>query len=85
MGSPNLNKAAAELVEAIRATKITQPDEIPPGWMTCADLSKSLGLGQSEVRRRLKLVPHETKVFRVMKENRAFPVLHYRLCKTRRT
>jgi hypothetical protein len=75
----NLNRSARALMDAIRSAELTTPDTVPPDWMTLAQLMRDLDMPETSVRRRLKVVPHEVKLFKVRTGAIVRSVPHYRL------
>lgn len=79
MGATNINKAAQALINALRNATMTQPDVVPDGWLTAEQIGKHLGMCAGHVKRKLRLVPRETKKFRIKTAKRVMLVVHYRL------
>jgi hypothetical protein len=82
MAATNLNKSARALIAALKAAERTQPDIVPAEWLRMGQIAAALGTSVADAKRRLHLVPHEVKMFRVRLESggvRAVP--HYRLAK----
>lgn len=77
----SLKRFSQELVNSTT----TQPEEVPPGWFTVAELAEEIGKSHcttsERVRRMLKRGQVERKDFTIKLDQRIRPVPHYRLLK----
>lgn len=74
----SLNADAQRLVDAIRNAS-HEPDTIPQGWLTVAQISAAAGVPETTIRRRIEMVPHEVRKFRVLHGIKLRSVRHYRI------
>lgn len=54
-------------------------EKVPKGWATVAERVAKTGQSETTVKRHMRIIGAERKMFNVLRDGRVIPVPHYRL------